>query len=205
LPATTCAARIFATSSSWDVGGSLIVADLRSESRWSAGPSSSAVVPQRSESRDRRLSFGIVRTPDGIWAEAQDAIRRALDAAAGRPVCVVGPSGSGKTTHLRAVFAADERAPVWTTARDTVDSLVAAMRQDPAARWQAAFTDEPRPVVVEHLEDMRGRLRTMDVLRDVFEMRASLGHRTVLSLTLGPGAEAVLAWVKDFADVIPLQ
>jgi chromosomal replication initiation ATPase DnaA len=144
-------------------------------------------------------------TPDGRRPDTREAVAQALHSSFQRPACLVGPSGSGKTTALRAALQARECAAAWTTARDTVNAMIVAMRDAPLDRWRAAFAGNPQLVVIEHLEDLRGKSRTMDELRHVLELRAARGHPTVLTLTSASGADEVLAWLGGFAALVSLQ
>jgi chromosomal replication initiation ATPase DnaA len=129
-------------------------------------------------------------------------IDRAVSGEPKRPVCVAGQSGIGKTTHLRAAFRASNQDPRWTTAREAVDEMVAALRADRYGCWREGLENDPRPLVMEHVEDLRGKPRTMEELRRCMERRLSHGGVTILTLTLEPGADDVLAWVSQCADVI---
>lgn len=117
-------------------------------------------------------------------------------------MCVAGRSGIGKTADLRAALRTHDLDTRWTTARETVDDIVAAMRTDRYASWCQAFTGDRRPLVIEHVEDLRGKARTMQEVRLCMEERLSRGALTILTLTLSPGAADVLEWVSGFADVI---
>ena len=129
-------------------------------------------------------------------------IDRAVSGTLTRLVCVAGRSGIGKTTHLRAAFRASNREARWTTAREAVDGMVAAVRADRYECWREALESDSRPLVMEHLEDLRGRPRTLEELRRCMERRLSHGGTTILTLTLTPGADDVLEWVSQCADVI---
>jgi hypothetical protein len=80
--------------------------------------------------------------------------------------------------------------------------MVAALCTDRLDLWREALAGDPHALVVEHVEDLRGRPRTMDELRRCIERRLALGGPTILTLTLAPGAEDVLEWLNQCTDVI---
>lgn len=80
--------------------------------------------------------------------------------------------------------------------------MVAAVRANRYERWCEVLASDPRPLVMEHLEDLRGRPRTLEELRRCMERRLSHGGTTILTLTLTASAVDVLEWVSQCADVI---
>jgi chromosomal replication initiation ATPase DnaA len=82
-----------------------------------------------------------------------------------RPFAISGRTGFGKTTLLRAVVAEGALEPVWYSAVDLVDRVVEALRCDRYAALRATLATDPRPLVVEHLEDLRGKPSTREELR----------------------------------------
>lgn len=133
---------------------------------------------------------------------SRSAIERALSGEATRPLCLIGPSGSGKTRRLREAVRALALEALWTTARDTADAAVQAMRAGRYPSWREAFTSDPRPLVIEHLEDLRGKPRTLEELRCILDVRRSHGHPSVLSLTLEPRSEDVLSWLGECCEPV---
>jgi chromosomal replication initiation ATPase DnaA len=103
-------------------------------------------------------------------ADHTAAIERALSAAAPSPLALVGRSGCGKTHLLRTQFALRGVQPTWTTARDLVQSIVGAIQRS-GRGTDTLLADDPRPLVVEHLEDLRGMPRTLQELRLLLEAR----------------------------------
>jgi hypothetical protein len=141
-----------------------------------------------------------VPRPD-LSRRARSRIDRAVSGAP-RLVCIAGRSGIGKTAHLRAAFRASNREARWTTAREAVDEMAAAVRANRYERWCEVLENDPRPLVMEHLEDLRGRPRTLAELRRGMERRLSHGGTTILTLTLTAAADDVLDSVSQYAAVI---
>jgi hypothetical protein len=80
--------------------------------------------------------------------------------------------------------------------------MAAAVRADRYERWCEALESDPRPLVMEHLEDLRGRARTLEELRRCMERRLSHGGTTILTLTLTAAADDVLDSVSGYTAVI---
>jgi hypothetical protein len=137
-----------------------------------------------------------------LSCRTRSLIDRAVSGARARLVCVAGRSGVGKTAHLRAAFRASNREARWTTARETVDEMAAAVRANRYERWCEVLERDPRPLVMEHLEDLRGRPLTLEELRRCMERRLSRGGTTILTLTLTAAAGDVLDSVRQYAGVI---
>jgi hypothetical protein len=144
--------------------------------------------------------MSVMPGPD-LSRRARSRIDRAVS---GEPrlVCVAGRAGVGKTAHLRAAFQPSGRAARWTTARDAADEMAAAMRANRYESWCEALESDPHPLVVEHLEDLRGRPRTLAELRRCVERRLSRGGTTILTLTLTAAADDVLDSVSRYAAMI---
>ncbi len=123
----------------------------------------------------------------------------------GRPLALVGRSGCGKTSLIRKALDGLEVEPRWTTARDLADSFVDAIRREAQDRMLADLGEEERPLVVEHLEDLRAKPRTLDELRRLLEVRAHRGGAVFLTLTTRPGAGDVVRWLARHAEVAGLQ
>ncbi len=117
-------------------------------------------------------------------------------------MAIVGASGTGKTSLLRSTFAAIGVEPRWTTARAVVDELVDAIRGDRIVQVRHAFLEDPRPLVVEHLEDLRRLARTQHELQRLAEARVAAGRAVVLTLTADRRTRDVAAWLRRFADVV---
>jgi type II secretory pathway predicted ATPase ExeA len=127
-------------------------------------------------------------------------IERALDAH-DRPLALVGRSGCGKTSLLRKVLGGRKVEPRWTTARDLADTIVDAIRRGAQGRILTDLGEEGRPLVVEHLEDLRAKPRTLEELRRLLEVRTHRGGAVFLTLTTRPGAEDVARWLARHAEV----
>jgi len=64
---------------------------------------------------------------------------------------------------------------------------------------------DARPLVVEHLEDLRGKPRTRKELRRLLLGRAANGGVTLLTLTAARGTARTLRWLGGWADVVSLD
>jgi hypothetical protein len=122
-----------------------------------------------------------------------------------RPFAISGRTGVGKTTLLRAVTAEGDLEPVWYSAVDLVERVVEALRCDRYAALRAALATDPRPLVVEHLEDLRGKPSTREELRRLLVLRAASGGATVLTLTAGRDDAEIVRWLDGWADVVSLD
>jgi chromosomal replication initiation ATPase DnaA len=143
------------------------------------------------------------RTPrTSLSPELLNEVERALGAAGARPLALVGASASGKTRLLRTTLGARAVEPRWTTARDLVDALVEAVRSGHLDEHREAFTNDPRPLVVEHLEDVRGKTLTQRELQRLVDERIARGHAVFLTLTFHRGAQDVVDWLRACADVV---
>ena len=129
------------------------------------------------------------------------AIDRTLAARGPHPLALVGRSGCGKTTLLRAALDAAGAQPMWTTAGALADTIVDAIRRGAHDEALATLADEPRPLVIEHLEDLHGMTRTLEELRRLVEARRRRGLPVFLTLTTQPGAEGVARWLARHAEV----
>lgn len=129
------------------------------------------------------------------------AIDRTLAARGPRPLALVGRSGCGKTALLQTALDAAGAQPTWTTARALADTLVDAIRRGAHDEALATLVDEPRPLVIEHLEDLHGMTRTLEELRRLVEARRRRGLPVFLTLTTQPGAEGVARWLARHAEV----
>jgi chromosomal replication initiation ATPase DnaA len=148
-----------------------------------------------------------MRTRTTSWASnvGRRAIERTVSGATTRPVGFIGPSGSGKTAHLREAFQQIGVEPRWITARDAFEGIIDALRDDRYDRWREGFENDPRPLVMEHVEDLRGKQRTMEELRHLLDVRQARGNATVLTLTLGPRVDEVVAWLRTFSELIAVR
>jgi chromosomal replication initiation ATPase DnaA len=134
-------------------------------------------------------------------AAAETAIDRALAAGGSRPLAIVGPSGCGKSTLLRGAMRARGLEPLWLTGFELVNDLVEAIREDRLGAFRDGVAADPRPLVVEHLEDLKGKRRTQVEVQRLFEERVERGNGVLLTLTIGRGAEGVVGWLGQFAEV----
>jgi chromosomal replication initiation ATPase DnaA len=134
-------------------------------------------------------------------AAAKIAIGRALAAGGSLPLAIVGPSGCGKSTQLRGAMRARGLEPLRLSGFDLVNEMVEAIRADRLNAFRESIANDPRPLVVEHLEDQKGRARTQAEVRRLIEDRLDGGHRVFLTLTLAGGAEDVVEWLGQFAEV----
>ena len=134
-------------------------------------------------------------------AAAKIAIGRALAAGGSRPLAIVGPSGCGKSTLLRGAMRARGLEPLWLSGFDLVNEMVEAIRADRLNAFRESIANDPRPLVVEHLEDLKGRAWTQAEVRRLFEERVERGNGVLLTLTIGRGAEGVIGWLGQFAEV----
>ena len=121
-----------------------------------------------------------------------------------RPLAIYGRSAVGKTTLVRAVAAEGDIQPLWHSALDLVERVVEALRGDRYPALRDALTVDPRPLVVEHLEDLRGKPRTREELQGLLVLRAARGGATVLTLTAGRDDAEIVRWLEGWADVASL-
>jgi hypothetical protein len=89
---------------------------------------------------------------------------------------------------------------VWCSARDLADEMVAAARADRVTSYGSSFAADPRPVCIEHLEDLRGKPRTRHELRHLLQ-HAAERRPVLLSLTRSRNDADVLAWLRSWAEV----
>jgi hypothetical protein len=81
--------------------------------------------------------------------------------------------------------------------------MVQAMRNDRLAVYRAGLTEDPRPLCVEHLEDLGGRPATREELRLVLAQAA--GSRPILlTLTRARGDAEVAAWLRPWTEIVSL-
>jgi chromosomal replication initiation ATPase DnaA len=129
-------------------------------------------------------------------------LQRCFSEPTSRPLALVGPTGSGKTTLLRATLEASGVQGHWMTARDLVERLVAAIREERLEEFRSALASDPRPLVVEHLEDLRERPGARREIEELLRARAERQHPAVLTLTQASGTEGVASWVRACAEVV---
>ena len=106
---------------------------------------------------------------------------------------------------LRAVTAEADLEPLWCSAIDLVRELVEAIRGDRYAAFQTAVATDRRPLVVEHLEDLRGKPRSRAELRHLLLLRTAAGGATILTLTVGRGCPEIVRWLGGWADIVSLD
>ena len=134
--------------------------------------------------------------------ERRAAIWRGLSRSEKRALCLMGPSGAGKTTTLREILQSRGVEARWAAARELVGEMVEALRAGDWERWVEALASDPRPLVLEHAEDLQGRPRTMEELHHLLDRRLSRGHPVLITVTLSAACEDVVAWLSQCADVI---
>jgi hypothetical protein len=142
----------------------------------------------------------MAKTSATSHSEIAARIERTL-AGHGRRLALVGRSGCGKTALLREVLDGRKIEPRWMTARDLVDTIADAIRRGTQDRILTALGGEVRPLVVEHLEDLRAKPRTLEELRRLLEVRTHNGGAAFLTLTTRPGSGDVARWLAQHADV----
>jgi chromosomal replication initiation ATPase DnaA len=118
-----------------------------------------------------------------------------------RPLAITGRTGVGKTALLRATVAESGLEAVWFSAFDLAERMVDALRGDCYDALQAALATDPRPLVIEHLEDLKEKPQTRDELRLLLLLRATRGGATFLTLTSGRSDSAIVRWLDRWADV----
>lgn len=137
-----------------------------------------------------------------------DQIRRRVAAALAhrscRPLAITGRTGSGKTRLLRALVPAGISEAAWCPAADLVGRVVESIECDRYPALRASLAGDPRPLVVEHLEDLRGKPRTRTELRSLLET-ASQRRPVLLTLTRARRDREVLRWLRGWAEVVSLD
>lgn len=137
-----------------------------------------------------------------------DQVRRRVAAALAhypcRPLAITGRTGSGKTRLLRALAPEGDREAAWCPAADLVGRVAESIECDRYPALRAALADDPRPLVVEHLEDLRGKPRTRTELRSLLET-ASQRRPVLLTLTRARRDRDVLRWLRSWAEVVSLD
>ena len=122
-----------------------------------------------------------------------------------RPLAITGRTGAGKTTLLRDLVAKGDLEAAWCPAVDLVERVIEALRCDRYAALRAALVADPRPLVIEHLEDLRAKPRTREEIRRLLLSRAANGAASLLTLTAGPGDAEIVRWLGGWADVVSLD
>jgi chromosomal replication initiation ATPase DnaA len=138
-------------------------------------------------------------------AEIRPCIVAALSHRPCRPLAIAGRTGVGKTTLLRALAAEADLQPVWCSAVDVVEQFVEALRCDVYDAWRHALVSDPRPLVVEHLEDLREKPRTREELRRLLLLKAANGGAVLLTSTGGRGQAEIVRWLDGWADIVSLD
>jgi chromosomal replication initiation ATPase DnaA len=134
--------------------------------------------------------------------ELAPRIAGVLSGPASRPLALLGRSGSGKTALLRGVTARSGREVVWGSARDLVERMREAIRDDRYPGYRATFAGDERPRCVEHVEDLRGKPATRGEVQKLLEDRAARGHCTVLTMTRTRGDAEVVEWLASWAELV---
>jgi len=130
-------------------------------------------------------------------------VRTALRSRPSRPLAIEGRSGAGKTRLLREMGAGAE-GWWWCSARDYAEDAVEAVRAERYPKFVSAVATDARPLVIEHIEDLRARPRTRTELRRALLLRAAAGGTTILTLTTGRGRREIVRWLGQWADVVEL-
>lgn len=94
--------------------------------------------------------------------------------------------------------------PVFRSAFDLAGEMADALRGDSFDRFRRALTGDERPLVVEHLEDLRGKPSTREELRHLLQSRTDQGHATLLTVTNATGDAEVVEWLDGWTEVILL-
>ena len=85
----------------------------------------------------------------------------------------------------------------------------AARQVDSAVSWwrenSPSIPVDPRPLVVEHGEDLRGMEATTSELRWLFEARVAAGRAVVVTVTTGRGSGDLVRWLRGCADVVEVS
>jgi chromosomal replication initiation ATPase DnaA len=132
------------------------------------------------------------------------ALRAALSNPCHRPVAIRGRTRAGKTTLLRRVASECRVEPIFRSAFDLAGEMADAIRSDRFDRYRSGLTGDERPLVVEHLEDLRGKPSTREELRHILQSRRDQGHATLLTVTNGRGDAEVVEWLEGWSDVLLL-
>jgi chromosomal replication initiation ATPase DnaA len=130
-------------------------------------------------------------------------VRTALRSRPSRPLAIEGRSGVGKTRLLREL-AADAEGWWWCSARDYVEDAVEAVRAERYSTFVSAVATDARPLVIEHIQDLRAQPRTRAELRHALLLRAAAGGTTILTLTTGRSRREIVRWLGRWADVVEL-
>jgi chromosomal replication initiation ATPase DnaA len=138
-------------------------------------------------------------------ARIRPRVAAALSRRPCRPLAFTGRTGAGTTSLLRAVVAKGDLQAAWCPAVDLVERVIEALRCDRFAALRASLVADPRPLVIEHLEDLRGKPRTRDEIRRLLLSRAANGAATILTLTTGPGGAEIVRWLGGWAEVVSLD
>ena len=136
--------------------------------------------------------------------ELAPALRSAFSKAAPAPVAIRGCTRAGKTTLVRRVASECRVEPTFRSAFDLAGEMVAAIRGDCFDRFRRALTEDERPLVVEHLEDLRGKPSTREEFRHLLQSRTDQGHATILTVTNATGDAEVVEWLDGWTEVLLL-
>jgi chromosomal replication initiation ATPase DnaA len=138
--------------------------------------------------------------PDDLAPTLLAALRQGR----GPAIAIAGRSRTGKTTLLRRVAREASSDVVWYSAVDLVSELIDAIRTDRHEECRRHLETDPRPVCIEHLEDLRGKARTRHELRHVLQ-GASARRAVVLTLTRSRDDAEVLDWLRSWAHLYSLD
>lgn len=137
--------------------------------------------------------------------EIAPAVRAAFYGPAQALLTVRGRSRAGKTTLLRRAASECGVEPIFRPAFDLAVEMTDAMRHGRFERYRGELTAEERPLVVEHLEDLKGKPATREELRRLLQSRRDEGHVTLLTLTDGRGDAEVVEWLEGWSEVLRLS
>ena len=133
-------------------------------------------------------------------AQLAPRVLAALTRPGSAPLALEGRSGSGKTTLLRSLARSAAPQTVWYSAFDLTQELVGAIREGSYDVCRARIAEDPRPICIEHLEDLRGKPATRDEVRRL--LLSAAAHRpVVVTLTRARGDAEVLEWLRPWAEV----
>jgi chromosomal replication initiation ATPase DnaA len=136
--------------------------------------------------------------------ELAPAVRAAFSKAAPAPVVIRGRTRAGKTTLLRRLASECRVEPVFRSAFDLTGEMADAIRSDRFDHYSNGLTRDERPLVVEHLEDLRGKPSTREELRHILQSRRDQGHATLLTVTNAMGDAEVVEWLDGWTEVLLL-
>ena len=121
-----------------------------------------------------------------------------------RPLVLCGRTRSGKTTLLREAARTAGRRAVWCSAFDMSNELAEAIRGGVHESYTAALVGDPRPLCVEHLEDLRDKPRTREELRHLLG-RVAPRRPVLLTVTRRRGDAELVRWLRSWTELRSLD